>query len=133
MRAIIFNKIKFFDIKNQEINKILNKNGLFLFPSGPGLSTIETAPLYYNSLRKGDYVFFDSGLFVLLLGIFTKIKVNKFSGLKFLKLLFNYIKKNRNISVFCIDPNKNLSRSNRKLLKKLGLRKTYLPDTIRFD
>ena len=47
------------------------------------------------SLRKADLVFFDSGLFVLLLRFFKNIDVLKFSGYKFLKLFFNYLRQNK--------------------------------------
>ena len=125
MRSIVFHNIKFIDIKTQDINKLIKRNGLFLFPSGPGLSSIETAKSYYKSLQRADYVFFDSGLFVLLLLLFKNIRVHKLSGLKYLKLFLNYLKRNKHKSIFCIDANKNLSRSNRLLIKNFGLKKIY--------
>ena len=85
MRKIIFLGIKFIDISDNDFEQIINNNGLFLFPSGPGLSTILSQKEYHRSLKKADFVFFDSGFFVLLLYIFKKIKVNKFSGYKFIR------------------------------------------------
>ena len=99
--------------------------GLFVFPSGPGLASIDEHDSYYNSLKKADYVFFDSGLFILLLSIFKNIKVNKFSGFKFLRLFFFYLKKNKTKSIFSIDPNYKFSKSNKRYLKKLGVKKIY--------
>ena len=90
---IILKKITFINLKTESFNKIITKKGLFVFPSGPALSEIENSKNYYNSLKKADFVFFDSGLFVLLLKIFKKINVNKFSGYKFLNYFFEYLKK----------------------------------------
>ena len=122
--------IKFYNIKFQNFNdndfmKIINKTGLFVFPSGPGLSMIEDSPNYLISLKKADYVFFDSGFFVILLRIFKRIKVSKFSGYRFLKLFFNFISAHKTKSVFLINPNKKKSLSNEKYLRKIGLKKIY--------
>tara|TARA_B100000965_G_scaffold68105_1_gene53522 strand:+ start:197 stop:946 length:750 start_codon:yes stop_codon:yes gene_type:complete len=122
---IIFKKITFINLKKELFNKIIAKKGLFVFPSGPALSEIENSKNYYNSLKKADFAFFDSGLFVLLLRIFKKIDVDKFSGYKFLNYFFRYLKKNKRNSIFCIDPNLNFSKSNNKYLKNLGIKKIY--------
>lgn len=125
MKNIIFNKIKFLNIKSDEVDKIIQSNGLFVFPSGPGLSTIDEEVEYYQSLKKADYVFFDSGYFVLLLRLFKNIKVNKISGYKFLVKFFEYLSKNKSKIIFSIDPNKNNLNSNKIFLKNLGLRKVH--------
>ena len=93
MKKIIFNKIKFIDIDDKKFKFIINRDGLFVFPSGPGLASIESEFNYLESLRNSDYVFFDSGYFVLLLKILKNISVKKFSGYLFLKLLFKKFKK----------------------------------------
>ena len=110
IKKIIFKRIKFNNIEAKNFNKYILKKGLFIFPAGPALASIEKSNEYYRSLQKADYVFFDSGFFVLLLKIFKNIYVKKFSGYKFLSLFFDYLKKNRNKSVFCIDPNLKFSR-----------------------
>jgi UDP-N-acetyl-D-mannosaminuronic acid transferase (WecB/TagA/CpsF family) len=122
---IVFKKITFINLKEEVFKKIISKKGFFVFPSGPALSEIKNSKNYYNSLKKADFVFFDSGLFVLLLKIFKQINVNKFSGYKFLNFFFKYLKKNKKKSVFCIDPNLNFSKSNNKYLKSLGVKKVY--------
>ena len=76
-------------------------------------------------LKKLIQFFFDSGFFVLLLKLLKNISVNKLSGYKFLNLFFNYLKKNKHISVFCIDPNLKFSKSNRNFLKNLGIKKIH--------
>lgn len=125
IKKIIFKKITFNNFKNNQINKIILSKGLFVFPSGFGLASIEKNNFYHTALKKADHVFFDSGFFVILLRIFKNIKVEKFSGFKFLVLLFNFLSKNKTKSIFCIDPNLEFSKSNRQYLKNLGLKKVY--------
>ena len=125
IKKIIFRKIKFHNINFKDFKKYIIKKGLFVFPAGPALANIEKSDGYYESIKKADFVFFDSGLFVLLLKIFKNINVDKFSGYKFLNLFFDYLKENREKKVFCIDPNSKFSRSNKKLLRKLGIKKIY--------
>ena len=122
---IIFRKIKFHNINFKDFKKYIIKKGLFVFPAGPALANIEKSNGYYESIKKADLVFFDSGLFVLLLKTFKNINVDKFSGYKFLNLFFDYLKENREKKVFCIDPNSKFSRSNKTFLRKLGIKKIY--------
>ena len=122
---VIFKKIKFNNIYDKNFNNYIVKKGLFVFPAGPALASISHSSEYYDSIRKADFVFFDSGFFVLLLKIFKNISVNKFSGYKFLNLFFNHLKKNKNKSVFCVDPNLKFSKSNKNFLKELGVNKVY--------
>ena len=110
---VIFRGIKFDNIEVKNFNKYIIKRGLFVFPAGPALASINKSKNYYESIKKADLVFFDSGFFVLLLKFLKNINVNKFSGYKFLNLFFNYLKKNKHKSVFCIDPNLKFSISNR--------------------
>ena len=125
IKKIYFKEIVFNNFKNDNFDRIISKKGLFLFPSGPGLSTLEEEIEYHNSLKEADYVFFDSGYFVLLLRIFKNIKVNKYSGYKFLEKLFEYLKNNNNQSIFCINPNSFHSKSNQKFFQNIGIKKTY--------
>ena len=125
IKKIIFRKIKFHNINFKDFKKYIIKKGLFVFPAGPALANIEKSDGYYESIKKADFVFFDSGLFVLLLKTFKNINVDKFSGYKFLNLFFDYLKENREKKVFCIDPNSKFSRSNKTFLRKLGIKKIY--------
>ena len=123
IKSITFKKIKFCNLKAKNFNKFINKKGLFVFPAGPALASIDDSNKYFESIKKADLVFFDSGFFVLLLKVFKNIKVNKFSGYKFLKLFFDYLRANKKKSVFSIDPNPKFSFSNKILLKSLGVKK----------
>ena len=125
IKKIIFKDIIFNNFDHQNFKKIITKKGLFVFPSGPGLGSINSSKEYFVSLKKADLVFLDSGFFVLLLKFLKNIHVKKFSGYKFLELFFEYLNKNKNKKIFCIDPNKKFSKSNKMFLKHLGVKKTY--------
>jgi N-acetylglucosaminyldiphosphoundecaprenol N-acetyl-beta-D-mannosaminyltransferase len=127
---IKFKGIIFKNFQDKNFKKIIKKKGLFLFPSGPGLSSIEKEIPYLKALKNADYNFFDSGYFVLLLKYFKKIDVNKFSGYLFIKLFLEYIKKNNNKKLFLVDPNIRLSVSNTKLFNKLGVSKKNINNYI---
>ena len=122
---IIFKKIKFINIDTKNFDKCIAKKGLFVFPAGPALASIQKSNQYYKSIKKADLVFFDSGFFVLLLKIFKNINVKKFSGYKFLGLFFDYLKINKKKSIFSVDPSHKYSKSNKSYLKNLGLKKIY--------
>ena len=125
IKKIIFKKIIFNNLDYKNFNKYILKKGLFVFPAGPALATIEKSKKYHQSIRHADLVFFDSGFFVLLLRFFKNINVQKFSGFKFLNLFFSYLKENKEKKVFCIDPNSKFSRSNKLFLRKMGIKKIY--------
>ena len=72
---IIFRKIKFNNISYEKFNKHIIKKGLFVFPAGPALASIDKSQKYHESLRKADLVFFDSGFLVLLLKVFKNTDV----------------------------------------------------------
>ena len=129
IKEVFFLKIKFSNYKLKDFKKLINKRGLFLFPSGPGLSTIKNNKKYCNALQQADVNFFDSGYFVLLLRYLKNIKVNKFSGYLFIKYFLEYLKKNK-IKVLSIDPNKIISTSVEKLLLKKIINKKLLINYI---
>ncbi len=125
INKIIFKNITFNNINTDNFDKFIVKKGLFVFPAGPALASIEKSNRYHVSLKKADLVFFDSGFFVLLLKFFKNISVNKFSGYKFLNLFFKYLKKNKQKKIFCVDPNLKFLKSNKNLFKNLGIKKIY--------
>ena len=125
IKRIIFKDIKFFNISTKDFSKYIVKKGLFIFPAGPALASIDDSSKYYETIKKADYVFFDSGFFVLLLKLIKNISVSKFSGYKFLNLFFDHLKKNKKKIVFCVDPNPKFSRSNKYLLKSFGVKRVY--------
>ena len=116
MKKIIFEEISFVDLNFSEFEKIIKKKGLFVFPAAPAIANIKNEKNYYNSLKKADYAFFDSGFFVLLLKFFKKVKVERFSGYRFLGFLFSFIRKKKP-KLFLIDPNKTFSLNNKSYIK----------------
>ena len=123
---VIFKNIEFtnFDIKN--FFKIIKKKGLFVFPAGPALSNINKDKIYLEALKNSDYVFFDSGYFILLLRILKNIKLKKFSGYLFLKLLFKQLKNNKDVKILSIDPDSIVSKNNKNFFLSLGIHKKKL-------
>ena len=89
IKKILFKDIIFNNLDHKSFNNIISKKGLFVFPSGPGIASINTNNEYFHSLKKSDLVFFDSGFFVLLLKFLKNIKVKK--SLKTLSKFKNYL------------------------------------------
>lgn len=125
IRKVIFNKITFKNFNDNDFNEIILSKGYFVFPAAPALVNIKYEKYYHNSLIRADHVFFDSGFFVILLRIFKNISVKKFSGFKFLKLFFNYLKNNNNNIILSVDPNKKSLNINNAYFRKLGLTKVF--------
>tara|TARA_Y100001970_G_C14122969_1_gene797366 strand:- start:183 stop:938 length:756 start_codon:yes stop_codon:yes gene_type:complete len=121
IKIVEFLGIKFKDLDIKDFSYLMKQSGLFVFPSGPGISNLKTGSSYHKALLSADYVFFDSGYFVLLLKILKNIKVKKFSGYKFLKYLFIHLEKNKYENIFLIDPNEEISQNNCKYLNRLSI------------
>ena len=122
-------KIKIFDIKFTDasfnhLKNLLDKGGLLVAPSGPGLASIENDIKYYHSLKNANIVLFDSGYLCLLLRIIKNINVKKFSGLLFLKKFLSSLKNNKK-KIFLIDPSESESNANKKYFKKLNINNVY--------
>ena len=58
IKKIIFKRIIFSNINDKNFNEFIAKKGLFVFPAGPALASIERYNKYYESVRKADLVFF---------------------------------------------------------------------------
>tara|TARA_Y100000389_G_C17235198_1_gene400204 strand:- start:2 stop:760 length:759 start_codon:yes stop_codon:yes gene_type:complete len=124
IKCIRFLDIKFNNFCDEDLLKILENFGLFVFPAAPALTDMKINSNYHKSLICADYVFFDSGYLVILLRFLKGIKVKKFSGYKFLQLLFEYLKMNKSKNLFLIDPSINVSKKNFELLDLYGLKNT---------
>ena len=53
--------INFIDADYKTIKKKLDKGGLLVLPSGPGLATINNDKIYYDSVKKADLVLLAMG------------------------------------------------------------------------
>ena len=105
-KKIIFHKISFFQLNYNQIKIKIEKGGLLVIPSGPGLATIDSDQNYFNALKNSDIALFDSGYFCLLLRTVKFISVKKFSG-KFIRCFLN--DKSMQKKKFCLlNPVRNL-------------------------
>ena len=122
MKKFTFFGIKFIDGNFKSIKILIDKGGLLVLPAAPALLNIKTDKKYHKALKNADIALFDSGYFCLLLRMFKRIKVRKFSGLKFLKQFLQSQKNNSNKILF-IDPSNKDKIINKKYLKSLRLNK----------
>ena len=125
VRKIKIFGITFFDANYKEIKKMLDRGGLLVLPSGPGMSTIDKDKNYYNALKNSDIALFDSGYLCLLLRILKGIKVKKFSGFIFFKDFINSLKKENKKKIFLVEPNKKQLKINKKFLNSKNIYKIY--------
>lgn len=112
--------IKFIDANYKDIIFRLNQGDFMVIPSAPGLSTISKDERYANAVKQADFALPDSGYMILLLRLFKKIKLKKYSGYSFLKdfLTMNNFKKD---DLFLVDPNNKESIINNKYLNKINI------------
>ena len=52
IKKIIFKKIKFNNIEPKNFNRYILKKGLFVFPAGPALASIEKSNEYHESYKR---------------------------------------------------------------------------------
>jgi UDP-N-acetyl-D-mannosaminuronic acid transferase (WecB/TagA/CpsF family) len=80
-----------------------------------------------KALQKSDIAIFDSGFFCFSLRLIKNIKVNKFSGYKFLNFFLDDVR-NRNKKILSLDPSFEDLKYNKKYLKfkKFKFVKNYL-------
>ena len=52
INKVIFRGIKFDNIEVKNFNKYIIKRGLFVFPAGPALASINKSKNYYESKKK---------------------------------------------------------------------------------
>lgn len=122
-KIIIFNDLRFYDFEDLDINELINKRLLCMFPSGPGLTNIFNDISYYNSLKSADILFFDSGLFCMLLKL-KRINVSKYSGYKFIVNFVNFMKNNSKFKmkdILFIEPCTSNKHANESFFNGIGL------------
>ena len=128
-KIVKFHKIKFYNCLFSElINKLSKKKKSYLVaPAASSLSQIYNDKKHLIALQKSTVAIFDSGFFCLLLFLFRRIRVKKFSGYLFFNSFINcdLFKKEK---LLCIDPNKDDASLNKKLLQmnKFTKLKSYI-------
>ncbi len=110
--------INFIQAEYEGYLELLKKGSLMVVPAAPALATINEDKKYYKALKNADFAIPDSGLMTLLLRIFFRKKINKFSGYLFLKEFINDESLKYENSVFLIDPSTENSHKNNQFLKE---------------
>ena len=117
--------INFIDANYKTIKSLLDRGGLLVLPSGPGLATIKDDHQYYKSIKNADLVLFDSGYLCLLLRLLKKTKVRKLSGYMFLKKFLHSLSIEKKKKVYLIDPSYKQSKINKSYLKTKNINKVH--------
>jgi N-acetylglucosaminyldiphosphoundecaprenol N-acetyl-beta-D-mannosaminyltransferase len=114
-------EVHFYQGSIQHLIQALEKGGLLMVPSGPGLAELEKDAVYYDSLKNADFVIPDSGLMVLLWNLTHRRKMHRISGYLFLKTFFQMISYQQSQSIFYIMPSKQDLEKNVAWLKSQNL------------
>ena len=124
---IIFHKIKFYNKNFTNLFNIISKGGYLVAPAASSLSQIYNDEKYYHAIKNSYIAIFDSGFFCILLRLFHRKKIKKFSGLLFLKNFVANPFAHRHL-ILTIDPNRNESKKNYKFLRNCNFSKikTYI-------
>jgi UDP-N-acetyl-D-mannosaminuronic acid transferase (WecB/TagA/CpsF family) len=133
---LLFHGIKFHNYSYSKILFKLNqvRGGYLVAPAASSLSKIYKDKFHYEALKKSTVAIFDSGMFCILLFIFKRLCVKKFSGYLFLnKLLNDHSIKNKKI--LTVDPSILDSKKNRLhlFLKNFKRTKSYVAPIYKRD
>jgi N-acetylglucosaminyldiphosphoundecaprenol N-acetyl-beta-D-mannosaminyltransferase len=98
----------------------IRSGGLMVVPSGPGLESIPYDAPYYEALLSADLVLPDSGFMAVIWNITHRDKINRVSGLEFLRVFFADPDVKKSQCILLVDPRPSESESNKLFLTKLG-------------
>jgi N-acetylglucosaminyldiphosphoundecaprenol N-acetyl-beta-D-mannosaminyltransferase len=97
----------------EAVASISASGGFLVAPSAPGMvRLVEDAP-YRKAMLAADIAIPDTGLMVLMWRLLGRRKLERLSGLKYLKQLFNTLKAGAQAQIFFVLPN---ARAQEKLL-----------------
>jgi UDP-N-acetyl-D-mannosaminuronic acid transferase (WecB/TagA/CpsF family) len=103
--------IQFFDGDADEaVQTITRKGGYLIAPSGTCFARLREDERYRRAVLDADMVIADSGLMVVLCRLFRREKLQRISGLKYLKHLLIALKGAGTEKVFWIIPNDGAAR-----------------------
>jgi UDP-N-acetyl-D-mannosaminuronic acid transferase (WecB/TagA/CpsF family) len=128
MRIVNFLGIKFYDVGYQYVLDILLKGRKYLvIPAAYALARSYYFKKELKALQKSDIAIFDSGFLCFSLRLIKNIKVDKFSGYKFLNFFLDDVR-NRNKKILSLDPSFEDLKYNKKYLqfRKFKFVKNYL-------
>jgi len=128
MKIVNFLGIKFYNVGYQYVLDILLKGRKYLvIPAAYALARSYYYKKELKALQKSDIAIFDSGFFCFSLRLIKNIKVDKFSGYKFLNFFLDDVR-NKNKKILSLDPSFEDLKYNKKYLqlKKFKFVKNYV-------
>lgn len=108
----------------ETIDLILSGGGLVVGPAAPALTALATDRLYRDALLSADFAIPDSALMVLLWNLLQRDRINKLSGLKYLRLLIQHPSFREPGSTFWVMPSPKSADRNIAWLNTKGLHVT---------
>ncbi len=96
--------IRFFIGSVERLLALARQGGLFVLPSAPGLAELDRDASYRRALEASDVAVTDSGAMVLLWRLRTGQRINRISGLQFLRALLGSTDFRRAHAVFWVMP-----------------------------
>jgi N-acetylglucosaminyldiphosphoundecaprenol N-acetyl-beta-D-mannosaminyltransferase len=109
---------------NEAVDSISSNGGLLVVPAAPALVKVQSDEGYRRALVSADMAIADSGAMVLLWKIFTGRRVERISGLKFLKRLVARLASHPDERVLWIVPSETAHEKTIGWLRSINLTRT---------
>jgi UDP-N-acetyl-D-mannosaminuronic acid transferase (WecB/TagA/CpsF family) len=109
---------------DEAVDAMCANGGLLVVPAGPALVKLSEDEGYRRALTSADMVIADSGAMVLLWKIFTGRRVERISGLKFLKRLVTRLVSHPDERVLWIVPSEHAHEKTITWLRSMNLTAT---------
>ncbi len=104
--------IRFFVGSVERLLALTAGGGLFVVPSGPGLAQLDRDDAYRRALEQSDVALTDSGAMVLLWRLRSGERINRISGLQFIRALLAADDFRRPHAVFWVMPSEHEAAAN---------------------
>jgi UDP-N-acetyl-D-mannosaminuronic acid transferase (WecB/TagA/CpsF family) len=106
---------------DEAVDSLSNSGGLLVVPAAPALVKVQEDAEYRRAVTSADMAIADSGAMVLLWKIFTGRRVERISGLKFLKRLISRLASHPNERVLWIVPSESAHEKTVDWLRSINL------------
>lgn len=114
--------VSFFTGTLEEIlDRVDHDGGLVVLPSGPGMRTLDSDPVYREALLGADYPLPDSGLMVLIWNLRYRPMMKKLSGFKYIAALLDRPSLKEQGATFWVMPSAASAERNREFLASKGI------------
>jgi UDP-N-acetyl-D-mannosaminuronic acid transferase (WecB/TagA/CpsF family) len=97
------------------------RGGLIVVPSAPVLVSLTADPVHRRAIETSDLAVTDSGFMVLLWRLFTRQKIIRISGLRYVRALMDDARFRNSKDIFWIMPSKRDEIGNRAWLMEQGM------------